>query len=92
MFNDNIIYFFQLQIGSQCKVEHVLEDPQRGRVRKFLECTSEFVQILHDGERHWVCIFVYGCQPGKVEVMDTFYGGAVSNEVKKQIYIKQFNI
>ena len=62
-----------------------LEDPQRGRVRKFRECTGEFVQILHDGDRHWLCISTFGCQPGEVEVIDTFYGGAVSNEIKMQI-------
>ena len=29
------------------------------------------VQILNCDKKHWICVFIVGCQPGKVNVFDS---------------------
>ena len=62
-----------------------LQDPIRGKASKFVQRKDPFVQILHDGDMHWLCIPTYGCKPGELLVVDTLHGGSVSVEVKRQI-------
>ena len=85
MFNDSIICYFQKMINSECSSVNGLQDPIRGKAGKFVQCKDPFVQIIHDGDKHWVCISTYGCKPGEVLVVDTLHGGSVSVEVKRQI-------
>ena len=40
-----------------------------GPIRNFDIVTGEFVQILHTGSQHWVCISSIGCQPGMVNFL-----------------------
>ena len=38
------------------------------------ECQpSEFVQILHTGAAHWICISTIGCENGQVNILDSLY-------------------
>ena len=32
---------------------------------------SEFVQILHNGQNHWLMVSAIGCSPGEIEVYDS---------------------
>jgi len=56
------------------EVNPLLEGLQRstlGRVRNFDVVSGEFLQILHTGSDHWVCICSIGCLPGKVHLYDS---------------------
>lgn len=35
--------------------------------------SSEFVQILHTGQAHWICISTVGCKDGQVDILDSLY-------------------
>ena len=58
--------------------------PTLGPVRNFDVVTSEFVQLLHTGSDHWVCISSIGCVPGDVNLYDSLYHDAISQEVEEQ--------
>ena len=45
--------------------------PTLGPVRRFDTITSEFIQILHVGSNHWVCLTSIGCLPCKVKLLDS---------------------
>ena len=56
------------------KVNPLIEGFQRptlGPVRNFSIMTSEFVQILHTGRSHWVCVSSIKCPPGIVNLYDS---------------------
>ena len=46
--------------------------------------SGEFVQNLHAGSDHWVCVSSIGCLPGHVNLYDSFYHVAISQEVEDQ--------
>ena len=51
------------------KANPLIESFQRttlGPIRNFDIVTSEFIQILHTGHMHWVCVSSIGCTPGIV--------------------------
>ena len=48
-----------------------------GRVRNFDIAGGEFVQILHTGTDHWLCISSIGCSPGVVHLFDSFYNDVI---------------
>lgn len=47
--------------------------------------TSEFVQILHMGRSHWVCVSSINCPPGIVNFYDSLFNDIIENEVEEQI-------
>ena len=47
--------------------------------------TGEFVQILHTGHSHWVCISSVGCQPNVVNLFDSLSHDIIEREVKEQV-------
>ena len=53
-------------------------------MRNFDVVSSEFVQILHIGTDHWVCISNIGCLPGNVNLYDSLFYDVVSKEVEHQ--------
>ena len=53
-------------------------------MRNFTIVSSEFVQILHTGRDHWVCISTIGCSPGIVKLFDSLFHDIVSQEVEDQ--------
>ena len=59
--------------------------PTLGPVRNFNIVSGEFVQILHTGNSHWVCISSIGCMPGHVNLYDSLYHDSVlSQEIEEQ--------
>ena len=58
--------------------------PTLGRVRNFDVVSSEFVQILHTGNSHWVCISSVGCLPGHVNLYDSLYDSVLRQEIEEQ--------
>ena len=63
-----------------------LQRPTLGRVRNFDVVSGEFIQILHTGSDHWVCISSVGCLPGKVRVhlYDSLFHDVISQEIEEQ--------
>lgn len=46
--------------------------------------TSEFIQILHTGSDHCVCVSSIGCSPALVNLYDSLYHDVISQEVEEQ--------
>ena len=44
-----------------------------------------FAQVLHDGRMHWAAIRTYGCDLGKIYLMDSLLNGRIAEHKKKQI-------
>ena len=62
-----------------------LQRPTLGPVRNFDVVSGEFVQILHTGNNHWVCVSSIGCVPGHVNLFDSLYHDSVIiQEVEEQ--------
>ena len=60
--------------------------PTLGPVRNFSMVSSEFVQILHTGNAHWVCVSSVGCLPGMVNLYDSLSHDNIELEVEEQIH------
>ena len=70
------------------KVNPLIEGFQRptlGPVRNFNIASSEFVQILHTGNAHWVCVSSVGCLPGSVNLYDSMFHDVIELEVEEQV-------
>lgn len=77
----------QAQVYLQ-KINPLIESFQKttlGPIRNFDIVTSEFVQILHTGHMHWVCISSIGCRPGMVNLYDSLYHDIIVKEVEEQV-------
>lgn len=58
--------------------------PILGRVRNFDVESGEFIQILHTGSDHWVCVSSIGCTPGIVNLYDSLFHHAICQEIEEQ--------
>ena len=59
--------------------------PTLGPVRNFDVVSGEFIQILHTGHSHWVCVSSIGCELGHVNLYDSLYHDSVlTQEVEEQ--------
>ena len=58
--------------------------PTLGPVRNFDVVSGEFIQILHTGSAHWVCVSNIGCQPFDVNLYDSLYQDVICQEVTDQ--------
>ena len=70
------------------KINPLIEGFQRptlGPVRNFSVVSGEFVQLLHTGQDHWVCISSVRCPPGTVKLFDSLYHDIISQEVEDQV-------
>ena len=70
------------------KINPLIEGFQRptlGPVQTFSVVSGEFVQLLHTGQDHWVCISSVGCPPGTVKLFDSLYHDIISQEVEDQV-------
>lgn len=59
--------------------------PTLGPVRNFSVVSGLFVQLLHTGQDHWVCVSSVGCPPGTVKLFDSLYHDLISQEIKDQV-------
>lgn len=80
----DIIQYAQVLIKEVNPAIEGLQRPILGRVRNFDVVSSEFIQILHTGSNHWVCVSSLGCQPGYVHLYDSLYHDVISQEVEEQ--------
>ena len=53
-------------------------------VQLFDVVSGEFIQILHTGSDHWVCISSIGCLPGKVHLFDSLFHDVTNQEIEEQ--------
>ena len=80
-----------------CSIQHVqvllqqhnalidgLQRPTLSRVRNFDIASGEFIQILHTGTDHWLCISSIGCSPGVVHLFDSFYNDVILTDEEEQ--------
>ena len=75
-------------IHSAQRINPLIEGFQRptlGPVRNFAVVSGEFVQLLHTGHNHWVCVSSIGCLPGTVRLFDSLYHDIISQEVEDQV-------
>ena len=85
MLNDAIINKAQMLLHEQFPGVGGLEDTTLGPVRMFSIQKGEFVQVLHDGNIHWVCISNIGCNEREVNYYDSLSGSSVSRYLIQQI-------
>ena len=58
--------------------------PILGPVRNFDVVSGEFIQILHTGSAHWVCVSNSGCHPFDVNLYGSLYQDVICQEVADQ--------
>ena len=61
-----------------------LEDTVLGSKLQFNMHSGDFVQILHDGGLHWICVSNLFCEDNSVEVFDSMYA-SLPVHVKMQV-------
>ena len=76
--NDDIILDVHLNLKKVDPTIQGLQDPVLGPVRQFKKVINPFVQILHTGRYHWVCISSVGCSNGIVNLYDSLYHNVIS--------------
>ena len=62
-----------------------LKRPTLGPCRNFNQVKGEFIQILHTGQQHWVCVGSIGCEDGTVNLYDSLYHNIIYSEVEDQV-------
>ena len=63
-----------------------LEDTVLGPTFQFSIAGGEFVQVLHDGGLHWICVSNIGCAKGVVKCFDSYNNrGYIKKYVGKQV-------
>lgn len=62
-----------------------LQRPTLGRCRNFGTVTGQFIQILHAGNKHWICVSTVGSDDGIVDLYDSLFDNIIENEVEQQV-------
>ena len=47
--------------------------------------SGQFIQILHTGNQHWVCVSTVRSDDGLVDLYDSLYHNVIENEVEEQV-------
>ena len=82
--DDDIILQVHLNLKKIDPTMQGLQDPFLGPVDQFRRVSNPFVQILHTGNYHWVCVSSGGCSDGIVNLNDSLYDNVISKEVEEQ--------
>ena len=85
MLNDWLMNNAQNILHDKFPLVEGLEDTVLGPVGMFSVHTGEFVQILHDGQCHWVAVSNIGCKKGEIDYFDSLFSGTIKHHVKKLI-------
>ncbi|XP_047123038.2 uncharacterized protein LOC124806314 [Hydra vulgaris] len=86
MLSDTVIKCFQDMLKKANPYANGLQDPILGQLLKFDVIGSlPFVQIIYNGDYHWLAISTYGCSYGEINVLDSNFHGCLSLETQKQI-------
>ena len=81
----DIIHQAQVLLRGENSSIEGFQRPTLGPVRNFDVVSGEFIQILHTGHSHWVCVSSIGCELGHVNLYDSLYHDSVlTQEVEKQ--------
>ena len=85
--NDSLVNASQLLIKQAYPHIQGLQDVALGMTFAFDVMQGEFVQVLHDGQAHWVTISTIGCQQAEVDVFDSLFieTKEMSKELQSQI-------
>ena len=59
----DIVHQAQVLLHEENQSIEGFQRPTLGPVRNFDEVSGEFIQILHTGSAHWVCVSYIGCHP-----------------------------
>ena len=62
-----------------------LQRPTLGPCRNFTMAKNSFIQILHTGSNHWVCVSNVRSDDGLVDLYDSLYHNVIANEVEAQV-------
>ena len=60
--------------------------PSLGPYCNFDRVDGDFVQILHTGGNHWVCISSIGCEKGVVTLYDSLYHDVILGDLEHQMH------
>ena len=82
---DTSVNVFQNMLHQQFPFCEGLEDTTLGPHFQFSIHKNDFVQVLHNGNNHWVCVSNIGCQTAEVNYYDSLFTGDLKPSVKKQI-------
>ena len=82
--NDNIICAAQNILKQQMPLLQGLQVPSLGQTCSFDIIKQPFLQILHNGQGHWLLISTVGTKDSEVHVYDSIYQ-SVNIKVKEQI-------
>ncbi len=86
MLTDNIINVFQRMMARDLQILDGLQDTVLGQKLMFRPMPDvPFVQVLHNGEYHWLTISTYGCQEGELNYLYSKFSGRISNHVMLRI-------
>ena len=86
MLSDNVINAIQKMIATQHTEINGFQDTVLGQKSNFKSYKSmPFVQIIHNGNLHWVTISTYGCNEGEVNLMASLFKGNIPLQTKRQI-------
>ena len=62
-----------------------LQRPTLGPCRNFARVQNPFIQILHTGNDHWVCVSTVRSDDGLVDLYDSLFHNIIQNEVEEQV-------
>ena len=62
-----------------------LQRPTLGPCRNFGQVSGQFIQILHTGNQHLVCVSTVRSDDELVELYDSLYHNVIENEVVEQV-------
>ena len=82
--NGDIIHMAQVLLHEAKPSIEGFQRPTLGPARNFDVVSAEFIQVLHTGNSHWVCISSIGCVPGYVNLYDSLFHDIISEEVEDQ--------
>ena len=80
----DIVHKAQVLLHEENQSIEGFQRPTLGPVRNFDVVSGEFIQILHTGYAHWVCVRNIGCQPFDVNLYDSLYQDVICQEVADQ--------
>ena len=83
LFNDDIILDVHLNLKKNDPTMQGLHNPILGPVHLLTKVINPFMQILHTGGYHWVCISSLGCSNGIVNFYDNLYYNVITKEVEE---------
>ena len=82
--DDTVIHQAQVFLRQQNPNVDGFQRLTLGPWRNFNVVTSDFIQILHTGNSHWVCVSSIGCPEGQINLYDSLYN-IIATEVEEQM-------